>query len=267
MRCGNPSRATAGDVERIRAAFGAHPRSLIDLRSHEEVADDAAADRLLHRLATTVRHVPLGDRATVGRVLVRRANVSSVVRYLFRRFVLRDAEGAKGEMVAYMGGLVGLNELILKNEGKQLGAALKAIVSGEPPVLLYCTAGKDRTGLVTALALSAAGVPRDVVVDEYALSDEHKHVILERAMAGVLSGEESLEWSSAPAWVMRHTLAFVDREFGGVDAFLDSVGFSAVWRWRMRRKLLRRRGRGVGGDARADSESGDEWAMPALFPL
>lgn len=38
------------------------------------------------------------------------------------------------------------------------------------PLLIHCTAGKDRTGVISAILLSAAGVEDRVVADEYALT-------------------------------------------------------------------------------------------------
>lgn len=37
--------------------------------------------------------------------------------------------------------------------------------------LVHCSAGKDRTGIVAALILTALGVPRDTVVEDYALTN------------------------------------------------------------------------------------------------
>ena len=39
------------------------------------------------------------------------------------------------------------------------------------PVLVHCTSGKDRTGVVVATVLLALGVPVPVIIDEYLLSD------------------------------------------------------------------------------------------------
>ncbi|NKB69768.1 MAG: protein-tyrosine-phosphatase [Candidatus Latescibacteria bacterium] len=39
------------------------------------------------------------------------------------------------------------------------------------PVLLHCTAGKDRTGVVVAILLRNIGIPDRAIVDEYLLSD------------------------------------------------------------------------------------------------
>ncbi|WP_353810276.1 tyrosine-protein phosphatase [Agromyces sp. SYSU T00194] len=40
-------------------------------------------------------------------------------------------------------------------------------------VIVHCTAGKDRTGVVTALALLAVGVDRDLVLDDYASTEQY----------------------------------------------------------------------------------------------
>ncbi len=40
------------------------------------------------------------------------------------------------------------------------------------PLLFHCTAGKDRTGVAAALLLEILGVPRQVVLDDYCLTDE-----------------------------------------------------------------------------------------------
>ena len=39
------------------------------------------------------------------------------------------------------------------------------------PVLFHCTSGKDRTGVVVASLLFAIGIDRDLIVQEYLLSD------------------------------------------------------------------------------------------------
>jgi protein-tyrosine phosphatase len=49
-----------------------------------------------------------------------------------------------------------------------LGAALAA---SDGPVAFHCSAGKDRTGLIAALLLRAAGVPDDAILEDYVLTD------------------------------------------------------------------------------------------------
>jgi protein-tyrosine phosphatase len=51
-------------------------------------------------------------------------------------------------------------------------AALSAaLAASDGPVAFHCSAGKDRTGLVAALLLRAAGVPDDAILEDYVLTD------------------------------------------------------------------------------------------------
>jgi len=52
---------------------------------------------------------------------------------------------------------------------RQLFAYLK---SGRIPLVFNCSAGKDRAGTAAALVLSALGVPRDIVVEDFALTNQ-----------------------------------------------------------------------------------------------
>jgi len=51
---------------------------------------------------------------------------------------------------------------------EELNAALAA---SDGPVVFHCSAGKDRTGLVAALLLRAAGVSDDAILEDYVLTD------------------------------------------------------------------------------------------------
>jgi hypothetical protein len=51
------------------------------------------------------------------------------------------------------------------------------------PATFHCTAGKDRTGMVAALVLSIVGVPDEVIVEDYTLTDERMVLVMERIRA------------------------------------------------------------------------------------
>jgi protein-tyrosine phosphatase len=53
----------------------------------------------------------------------------------------------------------------------QLAPLADALLAGGLPVLIHCTAGKDRTGVLIALLLILLGVPREAVVADYLRSD------------------------------------------------------------------------------------------------
>lgn len=78
-------------------------------------------------------------------------------------------------------------------------ATLEAIASAEPGVLVHCSAGRDRTGMICALLLGNAGVDPDAVAGDYAASV--------RAMAGAAHHSPTVDrqatWSQeeAGAWL------------------------------------------------------------------
>jgi hypothetical protein len=47
------------------------------------------------------------------------------------------------------------------------------LLDTDAPMVFHCTAGKDRTGVAAALILLALGVPRDVVLQDYLLTNKH----------------------------------------------------------------------------------------------
>jgi protein-tyrosine phosphatase len=53
----------------------------------------------------------------------------------------------------------------------RFAAIARAVISAPPGgVVVHCAAGRDRTGMVTALLLHAAGIPREVISEDYALA-------------------------------------------------------------------------------------------------
>jgi protein-tyrosine phosphatase len=62
----------------------------------------------------------------------------------------------------------------------------RRLKAGEVPLMFNCSAGKDRAGTAAALILSALGVPRDVVREDYLLSN--RHLGFSRAATGKAGG-------------------------------------------------------------------------------
>jgi len=93
------------------------------------------------------------------------------------------------------------------------------------PILVHCTHGKDRTGLVIALALAAIGVDEELIIEDYAKSTEGlskvKHSIMEELSRNGLDPS----FADTPAEVMRNTFEYIKTKFGSVLEYLDAVGF------------------------------------------
>ncbi|WP_437819987.1 tyrosine-protein phosphatase [Sorangium sp. So ce1078] len=75
------------------------------------------------------------------------------------------------------------------------GKALSVLATRELawPVYVHCTSGRDRTGVVIAAALLAIDVPRQVVAEEYMLSDGADPIAIDRAIDGILEWLPSTE--------------------------------------------------------------------------
>jgi protein-tyrosine phosphatase len=134
------------------------------------------------------------------------------------------------------GDLAELNDHLLAERGPRIVAAVRAIAAGDGPVLVHCTAGKDRTGLVIALVLDAIGVAREAVIADYAASERHlagewADAMLERIAARfpVIVGDTAdivAIVTTSPAPLMRGVLERVDAEHGGAAGYLLAHGLT-----------------------------------------
>ena len=59
-----------------------------------------------------------------------------------------------------------------------------SLVADAQPAVFFCSAGKDRTGVLAALLLAILGVPDAEIVADYALTGEVVSVIIERFRPG-----------------------------------------------------------------------------------
>jgi protein-tyrosine phosphatase len=55
----------------------------------------------------------------------------------------------------------------------EFASALRQIVEGHLPIVYHCTAGKDRTGLFSAILLRILGVKPDIIKADYLLSNQY----------------------------------------------------------------------------------------------
>ena len=130
--------------------------------------------------------------------------------------------------------LTGLYRLMLDRFAANLVAAVRIIArSGEEPVLVHCTAGKDRTGMVVALSLLAAGVDRDAVVADYAATEENLRgdwstTTLQKMVDSGLAASSELEQiaTGSPAAAMEEIIDHLKADYGSAAAFLLANGLT-----------------------------------------
>ena len=99
------------------------------------------------------------------------------------------------------------------------------------PVVIHCTAGKDRTGIIIAMLLDILGVPHDEIVADYHLTTKNMAPVLERIRNSPVFQENGL--ADAPDWIfasdpqtMAGFLARMTATYGGAEAWALGQGMT-----------------------------------------
>ncbi|TWH18633.1 protein tyrosine/serine phosphatase [Prauserella rugosa] len=110
------------------------------------------------------------------------------------------------------------------------GAIADIVQLGGAPVLVHCTVGKDRTGVIIAMALAAVGVDHDEIATEYGLLANQVEESMQR-LRGMKSYGDAVDlyppetFAVEPGSIIRF-LDAVDHRHGGTREFLLSHGFT-----------------------------------------
>jgi protein-tyrosine phosphatase len=118
---------------------------------------------------------------------------------------------------------------MLDDAGAQIVGALTALTDPEAqPAVFHCTAGKDRTGLLSALVLSLLGVPEETVVADYALSGAAMERLRAKLIAKYPDGKNFIadanEVFSADPANMVALFAHLHARYGSVSDYAAAVG-------------------------------------------
>lgn len=140
------------------------------------------------------------------------------------------------------GRLEDVYEGLIRERGRALARAVGAVADAEGAALVHCTAGKDRTGLVAALARMAAGESREAVISDYVLSAPDVRAVREDVAFALTRGLPADERAEAmrlhlesPREAIEHALAVID-QLGGAEAYLLRCGLREGQLAALRRK-------------------------------
>ncbi|MGZ4655774.1 MAG: tyrosine-protein phosphatase [Blastococcus sp.] len=119
--------------------------------------------------------------------------------------------------------------------------ALRAVTHGTGAAIVHCAAGKDRTGVVVALALSVTGVPHEEIVADYAMTAEVIDALVAKLAASPTYAEDMERRDVAShtprAETMDRVLTLLDERFDGAVGWLETHGFGADERAALRSRL------------------------------
>lgn len=131
----------------------------------------------------------------------------------------------------------------LEDRPQAVVAALRALAQGGPgAAVVHCAAGKDRTGVVSALALAVAGVPHEEIVADYALTAEVIDGVVARLSASPTYAEDmarrDVDSHTPRAETMERVLSLLDDRHGGPIGWLQTHGFAEEERAALRARLV-----------------------------
>ena len=92
------------------------------------------------------------------------------------------------------------------------------LLEDRAPLVIHCTAGKDRTGFASALILHALGVPDDIIAEDYLLTNQHYK--RDAAAATDLPDDVRDAIGSVEASYLAAAFEAVAEEYGDLETYL-----------------------------------------------
>jgi protein-tyrosine phosphatase len=205
---------SAADVDGLRDVIGL--QGVIDLRSTAELEADGRGR--LGAMPIRFLHLPLFDGKVVSSEEARAGHS------LAERYILL-AEFAK----------------------EAIGRVINSVAESAGPVVYHCAAGKDRTGVISAVLLGILDVDEELIVADYVATQENLDAIVQRLMESrgyrnVLSALPP-ETLHANAETMLSFLEQIRQRYGSMVEYARSSGVEAAAVEQLRDRLLERGGR------------------------
>jgi protein-tyrosine phosphatase len=186
---------TGADIRRLRDEIGLS--DVVDLRSTAEL--DSEGRGMLAAEPMRFHHVPLFD----GEVREQRARAAELT--------LADRYALMAEFAA-----------------DRIGTVITRLADASGPAVFHCAAGKDRTGVISAVLLGLLDVPDEVIVADYAATQENLDAIVDRLMA--LDGYKQMLASLPPDTMhakpetMVELLRRLGERFGSIEGYVRHAG-------------------------------------------
>ena len=108
----------------------------------------------------------------------------------------------------------------VRHHARSFRALFAHLVEDRAPLVIHCTAGKDRTGFACALVLHALGVAPDVILEDYLLTNQFWKMS-ETGGSSDLPHEVRAVITKVDASFLAAALDTIETDHGGLDAYLE----------------------------------------------
>jgi protein-tyrosine phosphatase len=229
FRSARPDTATPADQAVLKDHLGI--KTIIDLRTPTEHAEQARKHPGPLPQIEGVEYVYINfNGSSYSNALIGKLSYWNTAK-LYGLYVLgyrKEAISVLGTNVMAARGLAGLAEDSLRFCQAEVKQVFDVLCQAEKwPVLVHCTQGKDRTGLVVLLVLMLLGVEERVIGADYRLSQGE----LQRERAERLEEIRSIglpeEFADCDEGWTDRVCGFINEEFGSVEMYLKGCGVTA----------------------------------------
>jgi protein-tyrosine phosphatase len=116
---------------------------------------------------------------------------------------------------------------LLESSAPTFGSIFSGLAEASSlPAVFHCAAGKDRTGMVAAILLSALGVHDEDIVDDYTLTSTYRRpepdpeTVAKMREMRKLTPEVVAGLIKTPRWAIESALAQLAARYGGADSYM-----------------------------------------------
>ena len=270
-RSARPDTATPAD--RLILTDELHIKTILDLRSKTEHINVAKAHYNVASLPPAVPDNPDTSDATTATVTTtttttppsltiptiehnyislngpafERHLVGSLSYLSFFHLLSLLALGYRDSAIAILGaqvmtprGLIGLGLDTLDHSTREIKTCFDILSNADSyPVLVHCTQGKDRTGLIVLLVLLLCGVGQEAAEQDYVLSEKELEPEREERLKDIKRVGLDESFAGCPAGFVQDVVAHLNERYGGVEKYLAKIGVGDEAQRSIREIMLR----------------------------
>lgn len=247
----------ASDADKDRLVNDLHIKTIIDLRTKTEHIQAAQKH---NALVPSSEAIPQTNAATAQPFHIpgieykeinfngwpfSRSLIAQLSWWDTARLISLMALGYRTEAISILGenvmkpeGLVGLAFRSVDMCGDEVRQAFEVLADEEKyPVLVHCTQGKDRTGLVVQLVLMLLGVEESAMKEDYMMTQEELELEREERLKEIKSIGLTDAFADCDEALVGAVTEHIQEKYGGIQGYLEHCGVGSEGQEAVRRIL------------------------------